>query len=139
MTIDPPRIPAMRILILGGGIGGLSTALALSRRGFTDITVFEMSPVLAEVGAGLNITPNLTRMLDRFGVMDMIRQEAVAIRAANILSTLLFLSVEIGINKLLEASSDELLSFVRYSYMEKDFEYPFFVRHPSFLLLSFLH
>jgi len=98
-------------------MGGLSAALALSRRGFTDITVFELSSKLAEVGAGINITPNLARLLDRFGVFNIIRQEGVAITAANIL----------------QSRNDDLLSFVRYSYMEKEFGYPFFVAHRATL------
>jgi salicylate hydroxylase len=90
MAVDSPPLSSARILIIGGGMGGLATALALARRGFTNIAVFEMASKLAEVGAGINITPNLARLLDRFGVLDILREEAVVIRSANILSKSLF-------------------------------------------------
>ncbi|MEZ5709960.1 MAG: FAD-dependent monooxygenase [Blastomonas sp.] len=53
--------------IVGGGIGGLTAALALLRRGF-DVTVFEQAPELQEVGAGLQISPNGVRVLCSLGL-----------------------------------------------------------------------
>lgn len=53
--------------IVGGGIGGLTAALALLRRGF-DVTVFEQAPQLQEVGAGLQISPNGVRVLSALGI-----------------------------------------------------------------------
>lgn len=53
--------------IVGGGIGGLTAALALLRRGF-DVTVFEQASVLQEVGAGLQISPNGVRVLAALGL-----------------------------------------------------------------------
>lgn len=53
--------------IVGGGIGGLTTALALLRRGF-DVSVFEQAPQLQEVGAGLQISPNGVRVLCSLGM-----------------------------------------------------------------------
>ena len=55
-----PRTP--RIAIIGGGIGGLSAALALERRGAETI-VCEQSGTLSEIGAGLNLTPNAVKAL----------------------------------------------------------------------------
>jgi salicylate hydroxylase len=55
------------ILIIGGGIGGLTTALALLRRGL-DVTVYERAPVLREVGAGVQIGSNGTRVLYALGL-----------------------------------------------------------------------
>jgi salicylate hydroxylase len=55
------------ILIIGGGIGGLTTALALLRRGL-DVTVYEQAPVLREVGAGVQIGSNGTRVLYALGL-----------------------------------------------------------------------
>ncbi|KIJ33182.1 hypothetical protein M422DRAFT_783207 [Sphaerobolus stellatus SS14] len=117
MAIDSPPLSSAKVLIIGGGMGGLATALALARRGFTNITVFEMASKLTEIGAGINITPNLARLLDRFGVLNVLQEEAVVIRSANIL----------------KGTNDEALSFVKYSYMEKDFGYPFFVAHRTSL------
>lgn len=57
----------MKALIVGGGIGGLSAAIALALRGW-NLEVIEQAPVLTEVGAGLQISPNGWRVLDALGV-----------------------------------------------------------------------
>jgi salicylate hydroxylase len=62
-----PRSP--RVLVIGGGIGGLAAALALERRGAQAI-VCEQSPTLSEIGAGLNLTPNAIKALRALGVED---------------------------------------------------------------------
>ena len=49
---------APRIAIVGGGIGGLTAALALRRAGI-EATVYEQSTALREVGAGLVVPPNM--------------------------------------------------------------------------------
>ena len=55
------------IAVIGGGIGGLTAALAFARRG-ANVSVYEQAPALTEVGAGLQITPNGARALDQLGV-----------------------------------------------------------------------
>ncbi len=60
-----PRAP--RIVIVGGGIGGLTAALALEKRG-AEVVVCEQSPALSEIGAGLNLTPNAVKALRALGV-----------------------------------------------------------------------
>lgn len=57
----------MRIAIVGGGIGGLSTALALRHRGI-EAHVFEQAAAFTEVGAGLGLGVNAVRILDRLGL-----------------------------------------------------------------------
>lgn len=57
----------MKALIVGGGIGGLSAAIALRLRGW-DVSVFEQAPALTEMGAGLQISPNGWRVLEALGV-----------------------------------------------------------------------
>jgi 3-hydroxybenzoate 6-monooxygenase len=57
------------ILVAGGGIGGLSAALAAARKGF-DVTVLEKAAEFVELGAGLQLAPNATRVLKRFGVLE---------------------------------------------------------------------
>ena len=62
----------MRVLIAGGGIGGLAAALALLRKGY-DVEVYEQAPGLKEVGAGLQLSPNGTRVMHLLGVGDELR------------------------------------------------------------------
>jgi 2-polyprenyl-6-methoxyphenol hydroxylase-like FAD-dependent oxidoreductase len=57
------------IAIIGGGIGGLSAAALLLRSGF-DVQVYEQAKNLGEVGAGINIGPNASRILYRIGIAD---------------------------------------------------------------------
>ncbi|KWV57339.1 2-polyprenyl-6-methoxyphenol hydroxylase [Bradyrhizobium macuxiense] len=59
----------LRAAIVGGGIGGLSAANALRRRGI-EVTVFEQARALGEVGAGVFIYPNSLRQLERMGFGD---------------------------------------------------------------------
>jgi len=73
-----------RALIAGAGIGGLTAALALSRISF-DVAIFERAPALEEFGAGLQLTPNATRILARLGVLDAIRALATEPRAIRLL------------------------------------------------------
>jgi salicylate hydroxylase len=50
----------VRVLIAGGGIGGLTAAIALIQRGF-EVLVYEQAPELREFGAGVSISPNGSR------------------------------------------------------------------------------
>ena len=74
MTID-----SNPILIAGGGIGGLSAAIALRRAGF-EAQVFERAPELGEVGAGISLWPNATRQLRRWGVLDEVVRSGFVFR-----------------------------------------------------------
>jgi 3-hydroxybenzoate 6-monooxygenase len=62
-------------LIAGGGIGGLVTAYALARKGFP-VRVLEQAPEFREVGAGIQLGPNIFRALDRIGLTDAILADA---------------------------------------------------------------
>jgi salicylate hydroxylase len=57
----------MKIAIIGGGIGGLSAALHLLKAGF-DAHVYEQAPRITEIGAGIQISPNASRLLIRLGL-----------------------------------------------------------------------
>jgi salicylate hydroxylase len=57
------------VAIIGGGIGGLTAALSLLHAGF-DVHVYERATVLREVGAGIQVSPNASRVLHRLGLGD---------------------------------------------------------------------
>ena len=57
------------VIIIGGGIGGLAAATALTRQGLT-VKVYERQAEFGEVGAGMQIASNCTRILDRLGLLD---------------------------------------------------------------------
>lgn len=62
-----------RVAIIGGGMGGLTAAIALTRIVGVNVTVFEQADQLGEVGAGVTVAPNAARVLERLGVLDNIR------------------------------------------------------------------
>ncbi|WWD09716.1 hypothetical protein V865_007844 [Kwoniella europaea PYCC6329] len=110
----------LRIHIVGAGMGGMGCALALAKQGFTNLHVWESAREIGEVGAGINITPNLSRILDQWGVLDIARSEAVALDGASVLN----------------CAKDEVLTSVDFQYIEKEFGYPFYVVHRSALQKS---
>jgi len=57
----------MKIAIIGGGIGGLSAALHLLKAGL-DVQVYEQAAAIGEIGAGIQISPNASRLLIRLGL-----------------------------------------------------------------------
>ena len=63
--------PRLRIAIVGGGIGGLTFALAMRQRGVA-AEVFEQAPELTEIGAAVGLAANATRELRRLDVLDAI-------------------------------------------------------------------
>lgn len=66
----------MNITIIGGGIAGLSTALALNKLGF-DCHLYERAKQLNEVGAGIWMQPNALKVLDWLGLGIIVRQNGV--------------------------------------------------------------
>lgn len=77
---------AAHILVAGGGIAGLTSALALARRRHR-VDLFEQAVAFAEVGAGLQLGPNVTRRLQALGVWEPLmrvaaRPEALVVRSA---------------------------------------------------------
>jgi 2-polyprenyl-6-methoxyphenol hydroxylase-like FAD-dependent oxidoreductase len=59
----------MRILIIGGGIGGLTTALSSHARGI-DYAVYEQSSVIRELGVGFNILPHAIKVLAELDLLE---------------------------------------------------------------------
>lgn len=66
----------MRVIVVGGGIAGLTAAIALGRVGI-DAQVYEQAPALREVGAGISLFPNALRVLDVLGLGAAIRAQSV--------------------------------------------------------------
>ena len=67
-----------KILIAGGGIGGLAAALALAQKGIASL-VLEKASQLGEIGAGIQLGPNAFHCFDRLGVGEAARGMAVYI------------------------------------------------------------
>src|SRR5436190_20789786 len=66
-------VGTLRILIVGAGIGGLTAALALLRDGH-EVEVYEQAPQLAELGAGVQISANGSRVLFALGLEEALRR-----------------------------------------------------------------
>lgn len=65
-----------KVLIIGGGIGGLVTALSLKEEGF-EVKVFESVKELKPLGVGINILPHCVRVLTKLGLVNQISENAV--------------------------------------------------------------
>ena len=66
----------LKVAVIGAGIGGLTAALSLRAAGFA-VEVYEQAPELAEVGGGINMGPNATRILRRLGLAEGLDHEGV--------------------------------------------------------------
>ncbi|PLB45793.1 FAD/NAD(P)-binding domain-containing protein [Aspergillus steynii IBT 23096] len=107
----------LKIAILGAGMGGLTTALALARAGFKHIDVYESASDLGFVGAGIQLAPNMARVLDRLDVWDGIAAEAVDIKET---------SVRVG-------STNDELAHVDLHDIASKYAYPHMVGHRASL------
>jgi salicylate hydroxylase len=67
---------AARVVVVGGGIGGLAAALSLARLGI-GVTLLEQSTEIAEIGAGLQLGPNAFAALDALGIGEGVRRRSV--------------------------------------------------------------
>jgi len=68
--------PGKKFIVVGGGIGGLAAAVALSQQG-VHVTVLEQAAQLGEIGAGVQLGPNAFAALDALGVGETARKRAV--------------------------------------------------------------
>src|SRR5690348_18496317 len=67
---------SLKIGVIGGGIGGLTAAVALRQAGF-DVDLYEQAAELTEIGGGINMGPNAVRVLRRLGLGAGIDHEGV--------------------------------------------------------------
>src|SRR5690554_4715148 len=65
-----------KVIIVGGGIGGLAAALSLTRQGI-EVLLLEQADEIGEIGAGIQLGPNAFAALDALGVGQVARQRAV--------------------------------------------------------------
>ena len=71
----------LQVAIVGGGLGGLAAALFLRKEGI-DATVYEQVSELREVGAGIVVSPNMARPIERLGLLGKLEAFAVRLEAA---------------------------------------------------------
>ncbi|KAI9734836.1 MAG: hypothetical protein M1834_001915 [Cirrosporium novae-zelandiae] len=69
--------PSLHVAVIGAGLGGLAAAISIRKAGHM-VTILEQAPQLGEVGAGIQIPPNSSRILNRWGILPEI--EAASVR-----------------------------------------------------------
>jgi len=104
----------LNIGILGGGIGGLSTAIALKQEGF-DVSIYERHSSPSEIGAGIVCWPNATFILEQLGVLDRVAKVSGSI---NYMKRFTNLGEPIGSLDINELNS--LMEYPSYSIIRKE-------------------
>ena len=111
-----------RILIAGGGIGGLATAVGLAQKGYASL-VLERSPQFGEIGAGIQLGPNAFHAFDYLGVGDAARKMAVYVDTLRLMDA---------------ATGDEILRVPLDAPFRERFKNPYAVVHRGDLYSVFL-
>ena len=75
--------PQPKIVIVGAGIGGLTTALSLHATGFTDIHIFEAASSLTTLGVGINVQPSAVLILRNLGLLQALENTAIKTKELN--------------------------------------------------------
>ncbi|KAJ7450752.1 hypothetical protein FB451DRAFT_1285030 [Mycena latifolia] len=107
----------LHVVIAGAGMGGLAAALALAKKGFEHIDVYETASNLGFVGAGIQVAPNLSRVLQSLGVWDYMKEDAVEMKEASIRVS----------------ATDEELANVKLTHVAERYGQPHCVAHRSAL------
>ncbi|KID83947.1 Monooxygenase, FAD-binding protein [Metarhizium guizhouense ARSEF 977] len=108
----------LRFAIVGAGIGGLASALALAKKGFKDIHVYENASNLGFMGAGIQLAPNLVRILSRLDCWDSVEAEATDVLETSIR----------------DGATDTELALVRMPDIRKQYGYPHCTGHRASLV-----
>ncbi|TMI99165.1 MAG: hypothetical protein E6G97_23710 [Alphaproteobacteria bacterium] len=69
------NMAGLKVLVVGGGIGGITTMLALRQRG-VDVQLYEQAPAFGQVGAGIQVSSNAARILLKLGLGDALKMVA---------------------------------------------------------------
>lgn len=109
-------------LIIGGGIGGLATALALGNAGLP-VHVIEQAEEFTEIGAGIQLAPNALSVLDDLGTLDAVMRTAVRPPQAVLMSAV---------------AGEPLISLNFNDAFVAEYGYPYIVTHRSDLLAALL-
>lgn len=72
----------MKVVIVGAGLGGLACAIACRREGI-DVEILERSPEIREVGAGIQVPPNGTRIMRDFGLLPQLLEKGSQVEEVN--------------------------------------------------------
>ncbi len=110
------------VIIAGAGIGGLTAALALAGRGFR-VVLFDQAPELEETGAGIQLSPNATRILLALGLGPRLQRAAIAPEDIRIMAA---------------GSGDEITRIPLGAPVEKRFGTPYWVIHRGDLQAALL-
>ncbi|KAA1012914.1 3-hydroxybenzoate 6-monooxygenase [Paraburkholderia panacisoli] len=86
-THQETRKETRRVIVVGGGIGGLAAALALARQGI-GVQLLEQAPEIGEIGAGIQLAANAFNALDALGVGDSARGRAVFTDSLNLMDAI---------------------------------------------------
>jgi salicylate hydroxylase len=70
----------MKVVIVGAGLGGLACAISCRRNGL-EVLVLEKAPEILPVGAGIQIPPNASRVMDGFGLLPALTAKATVLDA----------------------------------------------------------
>lgn len=73
----------MNVIIVGAGVGGLTAGISLSQTGHS-VTILERVNKIDEVGAGIQLAPNASRILNRLGVLEEIMEHATVLERVSI-------------------------------------------------------
>lgn len=116
------QLKSIPFVIVGGGIGGLASALALGRRGYR-VHVFERAPEFGEIGAGLQVAPNASRVLDELGILESVTRDAFFPRRLVMMDAI---------------SGGQITALETGGAFIERFGYPYFVTHRADLLQALL-